>query len=67
MNRLNAENIQVTADALTVPVSYFFEDAKEADRVAGERKLMRHFRKIKNNNYKNIVIHVARLVTVEKK
>ena len=28
MNKLNVENIQVIADALSVPVSYFFEPEK---------------------------------------
>jgi len=68
MNKLNVENIQIIADALSVPVSYFFEPDKTL-MIAGkitpyltaEDKLLKHFRKITNNNYKNIVIQIARI------
>ncbi|RJQ41714.1 MAG: XRE family transcriptional regulator [Nitrospiraceae bacterium] len=69
MNKLNVENIQSVADALNVPVSYFFEAEKPSmgtERSApylppDETKLLRHFRKIKNRGSKNTVIQVARL------
>jgi len=68
-NKLNVENIQTVADALTVPVSYFFEPEKTSMIVekpafylsANENKLLRHFRKIKNSASKNTVIQVARI------
>lgn len=68
-NRLNVENIQLIADALSVPVSYFFEDSKPsivAERPshylpAEESKLLKYFRKIKERNSKNIIVQVARL------
>ncbi|MFH1015081.1 MAG: helix-turn-helix transcriptional regulator [Nitrospirota bacterium] len=68
-NKLNVENIQTVADALTVPVSYFFEPEKTSMIVekpafylsANENKLLRHFRKIKNSASKKTVIQVARI------
>lgn len=67
-NKLNVENIQVIADALSVPVSYFFYAEKTliiAEKRAlystAENKLLRYFRKIKNSSLKNTVIQVARL------
>ena len=69
MNKLNVENIQTVANALNVPVSYFFEGEKPsmvAEKSAPylpseEIRLLRHFRKIKNTGSKNTVIQVARL------
>ncbi len=67
-NRLNVENIQLVADALSVPVSYFFEpeEAFVAERsswyLPEEGKLLRYFKKIKKESSKKIVIEVARLV-----
>jgi transcriptional regulator with XRE-family HTH domain len=68
-NRLNLENIQIIADALTMPVSYFFEPErplKVAEETATylpaeESKLLRYFRKIKDTSSKGVVIQVARL------
>lgn len=68
MNKLNVENIQVVADALSVPVSYFFE-AEKASMIAEkpsiyypeESRLLRHFRKIKSSASKRTVIQVARI------
>lgn len=68
-NRLNVENIQLIADALSMPVSYFFEDGKTsivAEKPshylpAEESKLLNYFRKIKESSSKNIVLQVARL------
>jgi transcriptional regulator with XRE-family HTH domain len=68
-NRLNVENIQLIADMLSVPVSYFFEGG-EASVIeerqphylpAKESKLLSYFRKIKEDRSKNIIIQVARL------
>ncbi|MBI3755234.1 MAG: helix-turn-helix transcriptional regulator [Deltaproteobacteria bacterium] len=70
MNKLNVENIQLIADTLSVPVSYFFEPADKMFVAAeepppylpaDENKLLKHFRKIKNDGSKDIVIQVARL------
>jgi transcriptional regulator with XRE-family HTH domain len=68
-NRLNVENIQLVADALSVSVSYFFENGKTfiiAERPslylpAEENKLLKYFRKIKDSTSKNLVLQVARL------
>lgn len=68
-NKLNVENIQTVADALNVPVFYFFEGEKSsmvAEKSApylssDEIKLLRHFRKIKNSGSKNTVIQVVRI------
>jgi transcriptional regulator with XRE-family HTH domain len=68
-NSLNMENVQIIADALSVPASYFFEPERPL-RVAeetlpylpsDEAKLLKYFRKIKDSTSKNIVINVARL------
>lgn len=69
INKLNVENIQVIADALSVPVSYFFEPEKTsmvAERPthyspAEEEKLLKYFKKIEESSSKNIVLQVARL------
>ncbi|MDO8746095.1 MAG: helix-turn-helix transcriptional regulator [Thermodesulfovibrionales bacterium] len=68
-NKLNVENIQTVADAINVPVSYFFEDERVlmvAEKSApylpsDEVKLLRHFRKLKSSASKKTVIQVARL------
>ncbi|MFZ3065309.1 MAG: helix-turn-helix transcriptional regulator [Nitrospirota bacterium] len=68
-NSLNLENVQIVADALSVPVSYFFEPErplKVAEETATylpteENKLLRYFRKIKDSSSKGVVIQVARL------
>lgn len=68
-NKLNVENIQVIADALSVPLSYFFEPsaasmiAEEQPQYAtpAESKLLRYFKRIKSKSSRNLVIHVARL------
>jgi len=68
-NKLNVENIQTVAKALTMPVSYFFE-AEKAPMIAEmpapyfsseESRLLSYFRKIKNSASKNTVIQVARV------
>lgn len=67
MNKLNVENIQLIADVLSVPVSYFFEAADEIFMIEGksplhlsadESRLLKYFKKIKRS-YKDIVIQVA--------
>lgn len=73
-NRLNVENIQIVADTLSVPVSYFFKYDKTpmvTERPAfylpsDENRLLRYFRKIRNNSSKDTVIKVARLVAKAK-
>jgi transcriptional regulator with XRE-family HTH domain len=68
-NKLNVENIQVIADALSVPLSYFFEpsavsmisEEQPQYTTPSEGKLLRYFKKIRNKNSRNLVIHVARL------
>lgn len=70
-NSLNLENVQIIADALSVPVSYFFEPErplKVAEETlpnlpSEENKLLRHFRKIKDSSSKGVVIQVARLAS----
>lgn len=69
INKLNVENIQVIADALSVPVSCFFEPEKAstvAERPssylpAEKDRLLKYFRKIRGSSSKNIVLQVARL------
>lgn len=68
-NKLNVENIQLIAEALSVPVSYFF--AYELPQIAAEpatayssndeKALLKHFRDISGKSDKQLVVHVARL------
>ena len=68
-SRLNVENIQLIADALSVSLAYFFETYKQpavAEEKASylsaeETALLRYFRKIKKPTSKSTVIQVARL------
>jgi len=69
INRLNVEGIQLIADALSMPVSYFFEPDKTSMVAEGpssylpteKGKLLGYFRKIKDSSSKDLVIQVARL------
>jgi len=73
-NRLNVENIQSVADMLSVPVSYFYETEKVLTISkktspcfsSEESRLLKYFRKIKNNSSKNTVIQVARMAARSK-
>ncbi len=69
-SKLNVEKIQVISEALSVPISYFFESYKPAIAestmpylTSEENRLLRYFRKIKNNASKTTVVNVARLAT----
>lgn len=71
MNKLNVENIQVIANTLDVPVSYFFSNGRK-DIVfekltpylpVDESKLLGYFRRIKAKNLKSLVFQVAKLAT----
>ncbi len=74
MNKLNVENIQVIADVLDVPVSYFFGNGRK-DIVskeltpylpADESKLLGYFKRIKTRNLKSLVLQVAKLAAKAK-
>lgn len=68
-NKLNVENIQQVAEALSVPVSFFI--STDVSQVATEpatsyasseeKTLLKHFRAISAKSDKQLVIHVARL------
>lgn len=68
-NKLNAENIQLIAEALSVPITFFFSSGYEQTVAeppppymsAEEKTLLKYFRKIKDAHDKQIVINVARL------
>ncbi len=70
-NRLNVENIQFMAKALSVSVSYFFEPDKISTNPkegtlglpAEDLSLLKYFRKIKNKQNKKIVVRVAQLAS----
>ena len=70
-NKLNVENIQVVADLLTVPVTYFYSpntaaivaDSAPPHLPADEVELLKHFRKIPVRSDKKTVVSVARLAT----
>src|SRR3972149_9164948 len=62
-NRLNVENIQSIAHILSVPVAHFFapdEIAMVAEETTAyfpvdEIKLLKYYRKIENNSFKDLV------------
>lgn len=70
-NRLNVENIQLIAAALSVPVTFFFAAGYEqkvaetppfyAPASPEEKSLLTNFRRIKEKNYRQLVVNVARL------
>lgn len=71
MNKLNVENIQVVADALNVPVSYFFGNGRKemvSEELTpylpvDESKLLAYFKRIKTKNLKSLMVQVAKLAT----
>jgi transcriptional regulator with XRE-family HTH domain len=68
-NKLNVENIQLIAKALSVPLSFFF--SSDLPQLAAEpttsytchdeKTLLKHFRDISGKSDKQLVVHVARL------
>lgn len=69
-NRLNVENIQLIANLLMVPISYFFKEDKMTEEVSErvvpyltseEAKLNSLFKKIKKKENRSTVIEVAKL------
>ena len=67
-SKLNVEKIQIISEALSIPMSYFFESYKPAVAentvpymTSDENRLLRYFRKIRDNTSKTTVIYVARL------
>ncbi len=67
-SKLNIEKLQVISEALSVPMAYFFESYKPAVAehvmpylTSDENRLLRYFRKIRDNASKTTVINVARL------
>lgn len=71
MNKLNVENIQVIADALDTPVSYFFGNGRKDIVSEGltpylpvdESKLLGYFKRIKRKKLRDLVFQVAKLAT----
>jgi transcriptional regulator with XRE-family HTH domain len=69
-NKLNVENIQMVADALSVPLSYFFDsyastvitEEKLPFLSSKEKNLLKLFQKIKDNRSKNLVIQLSRQI-----
>lgn len=69
-SKLNVEKIQIISEALSVPLSYFFESYKTKiaeDQgpylTSDENRLLRYFRKIRDNTDKTTVINVTRLAS----
>lgn len=68
-NKLNVENIQLVADALSVPVSYFFENGRMENASGSildqpcpkEQELLTQFRSIHDDQMKTLVINLSRL------
>ncbi|MBA4418592.1 MAG: hypothetical protein C0392_11905 [Syntrophus sp. (in: bacteria)] len=69
-NKLNVENIQIIAEALSIPVSHFFEvnnkpiPAKNVTQALEtlEKNLLSIFRNIRSDQYKKTLIQVAKIV-----
>jgi len=66
-NRLNVENIQVIAHALSVPITFFFGPSSHygettlSHEINEVRTLLRYFEKIPEKPQRQVVISVARL------
>ncbi|GAB7026372.1 helix-turn-helix domain-containing protein [Geotalea toluenoxydans] len=68
-NRLNVENIQLVADALSVPVGYFFQAVHQETVIESaieqpcpkEQELLAQFRSIHDDQMKTLVINLSRL------
>ncbi|OGW36927.1 MAG: hypothetical protein A2010_10295 [Nitrospirae bacterium GWD2_57_9] len=68
LNKLNVEKMQQVAEALSVPVSNFFEndssfvvaEAPEPYLSREESRLLKHFNKIKDEKSKKIVIQLVK-------
>lgn len=68
-NKMNVESIQIIAEALSVPVSFFFSSDMlqvAAEPVTSytssdEKTLLKYFRDISGKSDKQLVVHVARL------
>ncbi len=73
MNKLNVENIQIIANSLDVPVSYFFGNKEKDNNVVSEEiisylpvdesRLLGYFRRARTSNLKGLVLQVAKLTT----
>lgn len=71
MNKMNVESIQVIADTLDMPVSYFFGDSRKDKNVVSEEvmsylpvdesRLLGYFRRARTSNLKSLVLQVAKL------
>jgi transcriptional regulator with XRE-family HTH domain len=68
-NKLNVENIQVLADLLNVPLTFFFSadlpsmiSEPSLDYAAqDEKNLLKHFKRIQKRRDRTVVVGVARL------
>ena len=64
-NRLNAENIQVIAHALGVPITFFFDlhppvEIPSLTDTPDEKILLKYFKQIESNSDRQAVVQVAR-------
>lgn len=70
-NKLNVENIQVVADALSVPVSYFFAMPSAISETRApylspeDSVLLKYFHKIRDGKSKSLVVQVAKAAAAE--
>ena len=68
-NKLNVENIQIIANLLGLPVTFFFSSASPAAiaepqtpyAAPDEKNLLKYFRKISSRRDREVVVNVARL------
>lgn len=70
-NKLNVENIQMVAEALSAPLSFFFDsytsplitEEKSPQLSSKEKNLLKLFKKIKDSRSKNLIIQLSRLAS----
>ncbi|MFV1951774.1 MAG: helix-turn-helix domain-containing protein [Nitrospinota bacterium] len=75
VNKLNVEQLQVIADSLDVPISFFFEDtqpirirdAKSQYVSVEEEKFLKYFRKVGKKEYKKSILLFMELASKAEK
>lgn len=75
VNKLNVEQLQVIADSLDVPISFFFEDsqairikdAKSQYVSVEEEKFLKYFRKMEKKEYKKSILLFMELASKAEK
>ncbi len=75
VNKLNVEQLQIIADSLTIPTSFFFEDnqttgikdIKSQYVSVEEERFLKYFRKIRKKEYKKSILSFMELASKTEK